>query len=105
MFDWLQGFENWLQQQVDYIVQSINPLTWVLGVLNYVSSLLPDPNPQLRVIVDMAVSAVDGLVGWISLFDFFVNLPVLLVILGIMLAVEVVLLAVRAWRLVRSFVI
>lgn len=104
MFDWLPGFITWLGEQFSSILAALNPINLIISIASSVAAILPAPSPELQLIVDTGVSAVDAVVEWISLLDYFVNLPVLLTVLGIMLAVWVGFGVVRGWRLLRSFI-
>lgn len=104
MFNWFQDFWNWLDLQVQAVLDALNVLKLVISIAEFVAGYLPAPDPRLEgLMVDM-VAAVVTVTKYIRLFDYFVNMPVLLVVLGIILAVETVLLVLRSWRVIRSFI-
>lgn len=104
MFDWVNDLLAFLSDRFSAVLASLNPINLIISIASAVAALLPAPNPDLQVVVDGAVAAIDGVVDWISLFDYFINLPVFLVVLGICLAIETALTVPRVWRFIRSFV-
>lgn len=104
MFDWVQTVLSAILSAIENLKAELNPFTWINSIAEYVASFLPLPNPDLQVILDTAETAVSLVGFYISLFDFFVNMPVVLVVLGAMLATEIVINVTRAWKFVRAFV-
>lgn len=101
-FGWWQEFIDWLTGWLDAIRLALDPVNGVVLAAAWVASNLPDPwiDP---VVASQVGTAVNAVAGYVSLLDYFINLPFLMVVLGVMLAVESGLLFVRAWRLIRSF--
>lgn len=104
MFDWVQTVLTAILRAIEALKAELNPFTWINSIAEYVASFLPLPNPDLQVILDTAVAAVSLVSYYISLFDYFVNMPVVLVVIGAMLVTETVINVTRAWKFLRAFV-
>lgn len=100
-----QPLIDWLSQQFDRLINQLNPINIVMALAGYFASFLPDPDPRVTQIVNDAVSALGTFVKYIGLADYLLNLPVMLIVIGIILAAETLIGLIRAWRLIRSFVV
>lgn len=102
MFSPMQGVIDWLAARLDEIIAALNPVNAMIAMAQYFASFLPTPDPRLLAIVNDAVAALDTVVRFISLFDYIINLPVLLTVIGIILLAETSIGVFRAWRIIRS---
>lgn len=100
----LQGIIDFLSKQFDALLAALNPLLVIISLAEYFASFLPLPDERMAVIAADALAAIDSVVRFIGLADYVINLPVLLVVVGIILVFETGLQVIRAWRLVRSFI-
>lgn len=104
MYNPIQDLIDWLSGRYDEFMVAINPITLITSLAAYVASFLPEPDPQLQVVVDQAIAALETVVTFISLFDYIINLPVLLTVIGIIFVAEAAFNIFRMWRMIRSFV-
>jgi hypothetical protein len=100
----LQGIIDFLVEQFDLLKAALNPLLVIISMAEYIASFLPLPDERMVGIVADALAAVDSIVRFIGLADYVINLPVLLVVVGIILTIETGLQLFRAWRMLRSFI-
>lgn len=104
MYEWLQSFVQWLGDRFDGLERVFSGEVLWSYVLTELVPQLPESDHGLQELTDQAVYGISVLGRWISLADYFYNLPVLLATLGVIALVESGLLVVRLWRLVRSFI-
>lgn len=90
----------WLQS----IAQGLDPLFFVPAMTSFVVSFLPLPDPRMEVLLTQLDGVFQASLPYIRPIDYFLNLPVLLIVIGVFFSVETLVLAIRAWRLVRSFI-
>jgi hypothetical protein len=100
-----QPLVDWLSARFDELIATLNPVNLVMAMAVYFASWLPEPDPRLADVMNGAVTALSSVIKFISLADYVVNLPVLLIVVSIILVAESVFNIIRAWRLVRSFVV
>lgn len=104
MFSSMQGIIDWLSARWDDLLASLNPINLIVSIADYVASLLPAPDPRLTDVVNQAVAVLDTFVRFVGLADYVINLPIYLLVIGIIVVAETAFNVVRAWRILRSFV-
>jgi hypothetical protein len=107
MFEWFAEWwiqtQTWLSDALDSMLFYLDPanlLVWALDELYYLLPPATDLEPYLQPIVQFTASVTPIY----QYADYFVNMPVLAAIAGIILATETALALPRAWRFIRSFV-
>lgn len=105
---WLQTYFNsfaaWLHTMYVAILDNLNPVTLANSIAQAVADFLPAPNADTEYITTSLVSAVRSFFNTISWFDFFIDLRFMMLCIGIMVLIETILIPVRSWRLIRSFI-
>jgi hypothetical protein len=99
-----QSVIDWLAERWQALMDILNPINIIISVAAYFASFLPEPDPRLSEIVDGAMSALVSVIRFVSLADYFVHLPLLLLAISIILIAELTFNIYRAWRIIRSAV-
>lgn len=109
MPQWLTDMVNavlaWFATQFHAVLDSLNPVLLVNSVAASVAAQLPAPSAGLADAISTATVALSAFLDYISFIDYFVDLPLLVSLVAIILTIESALALVRVWRLVRSFII
>jgi hypothetical protein len=105
MFDNLwQRFITWLGLQFQALIDALDVTSAVLRMAGWLAGWLPAANPDVPVMMQEAVNALYTVIRFITWLDFFINLRVLIFGLLIVASIEALLLGVRIWRFIRSFI-
>lgn len=105
MFDWLQQIVDWLGGWFAAIYAALNPMAWIMSAAETVAQMLPVPSGGVSSFTDAAQQGIDVFGRYIAMADYFVNLPMLLSVVGLMLTIEAGLGVFRVWRAIRSAVV
>ena len=92
----------WLQQQLDAILEALNPIHLVMGIADFLASMLPTPDPNVVTAFETIPALVASFINFFVWLDFFLDLRMLTFTLGVMLTFESLLLILRLWRTIRS---
>lgn len=96
----LEDVRLWLKS----IADSLNPMVFIPAMAAFVASYLPEPDQRLIALLDQMDVVFRSFIPYMRLIDFFANFPALLLVISVFIATESALFAVRAWRLIRSFI-
>lgn len=100
--DWWQSFTTWLATQTDAILNALNPINAINGAGVWVANLLPAPSADIDTTTQTVVAAFNQFLDTISWFDYFINLPFLITVIGFIASIELSLNVYRTWRIIRS---
>lgn len=111
IYEWLRSTLANIQTAINAALEAagraidlLNPFTFIPFLTTWLLSWLPMPFAFTDIVSDGMVAAADRASTYIGFFDYFVHMPVLVGVVGVMLVCETVMLAVRTWRFVRSFI-
>lgn len=100
---WLDNAFTAISAALDLILDSLNPINVIHGALVWIEAFLP-PAIDVRSVTGPFISALEYLQVYLQALDYFVNLPMFMFVVSIILGIESGLLSVRIWRFLRSFV-
>lgn len=103
VWEWLKGGLQFILDALQAVVDALNPILYMLKVLDMLVSILPEP-ADLSVFYDTYLLVFEWLTPSFQLINHFINLPVFGVAIGIILFVENAINVFRAWRMLRSFI-
>ncbi len=112
--EWWTAFFLWLDAWAVAIFAKLDELAALLAQLNprvimieqaaQLIGQLPLPSGGNASNPGVALAALATVAVYLGYLDFFVNVPALLASVGLMLSIEISLLALRGWRIFRSLV-
>lgn len=103
--EWFTDFWMWLQDQFVSVLDALNPVRIVADAAMWVVEMLPAQSQEVQLAFLSLEIGMLYMVHYIQSLDYFINLGALIVALGFMATTETVLLVVRTWRFIKSFVI
>lgn len=104
VIDQLSAIWTWFAEQAQIFIALFSPFTVVFRAAEYLSGSLPLPDTAPQLIFNQFQQIVVQNSHWITILDYFINLPFFMVILSLMLAFQILMFGVRIWWFIKSFV-
>lgn len=103
LIEWLDSALGSVINALYSILDALNPINVVQGAIIWIEPLLP-PAVDIRSVTGPFISALEYLQVYLQALDYFVNMPMFMFVISIILGIESGLLVVRLWRFLRSFI-
>lgn len=100
----IQDMWQWMSEQVQTFIELFTPLTIIYRMAEYLSGSLPLPDTRPALIFNQFQQLVVQNSHWITILDYFINLPFFMVLLSLMMAFQILMFSVRIWRFIKTFV-